>query len=275
MSTPKTPVAQPFVKWAGGKRQIIHELISLVPGTFGRYFEPFVGGGALFFELSALGRLSRPAILGDSNALLINAYSQLKISPDPVIRELGKLKYDEKVFYDVREGFPMGSPVMRAAQLIYLNRACFNGLWRVNRKGKFNVPFGRYTNPTICDADNLRLVGKALRTVGLMAADFEKVAAQAVAGDFVYFDPPYWPKGGYADFTSYAKEPFGPPEQERLRDVARTLKARGVHVLLSNADMPEVRKLYARGFKLKSIQAKRAINSKTSARGNTGELLIT
>ena len=255
---------------------IIDKLIAHVPAKFGRYFEPFAGGAALFFALSARGYLSKAAILGESNALLVNAYTQVKIAVEPLIRELGKLKYDETVYYDVRETFPMGSPVMRAAQLIYLNRACFNGLWRVNKKGKFNVPFGKYANPTICDADNLRRVSKALRTTGLMAADFEKVAMQAAAGDFVYFDPPYWPADSeYGDFTEYNKEPFGPPEQERLRDVALMLKKRGVKVLLSNADVEPVRKLYARGFNVHHIEAKRAINSKVTRRGNVGELLIT
>jgi DNA adenine methylase len=159
--------------------------------------------------------------------------------------------------------------------MLYLSRIGFNGLWRVNKSGKHNVPFGKYTNPTICDASNLRAVSAALKQVTLLSGDFETAVAPAVRGDFVYCDPPYWPASHTANFTSYRKDPFGPAEQERLRDTALELKKRGVHVLLSNADVPEIRKLYARGFKIESVQATRNVNSKGDRRGKVGELLIT
>jgi DNA adenine methylase len=281
----KCVIATPCVKWAGGKRQIIEELILLVPPQFGRYFEPFVGGAALFCALAPvkypLGvvrtAIAREpwAVLNDLTVPLMVAYRQIQANVEGVIRELSKFKYDEKMYYEVRARFPSGPPIVQAAQALYLNRIGFNGLWRVNKKGKFNVPFGAYDNPTICDAANLRAMSAVLKHAALLSGDFETAVAPAARGDFVYFDPPYWPVSGTAKFTNYHKDPFGPLEQERLRDVALDLKKRGVHVLLSNADVPEIRKLYARGFKLKAIQAKRSINSKVGRRGNVGELLIT
>ncbi len=267
--------AAPFVKWAGGKRQIMDKLIAHVPVSFGRYYEPFVGGAALYYELVARGWVRSTAILGDNNALLMNAYTQIKVNVEAVIRELKQLRYDETLYYEIRAAFPSGLPAVCAAHLIYLNKTCFNGLWRVNKSGKYNAPFGRYTNPTICDEVGLRRVSKALKQASMMTGDFERLVAQAVAGDFVYFDPPYWPRSATSDFTAYSKDPFGPLEQERLRDVALALKKRGVKVLLSNADVEPVRQLYARGFKIERVEAKRHINSKASRRGKVGELLVT
>ena len=163
----------------------------------------------------------------------------------------------------------------RAARFIFLNKAGFNGLYRVNKSGGFNVPAGKFKSPPmICDEENLRACSAALQGVAIWNASFDAIDREAVPGDFVYFDPPYWPVSASADFTAYTKEPFGPAEQERLRDLALSLKRCGVHVLLSNADVPPVRKLYAKGFTIERVEARRAINSDASKRGSVGELLI-
>lgn len=267
--------AAPILKWAGGKRQLLPEITKHVPMKFNRYFEPFFGGGALFFHLEAEGFMPfARAQINDANESLMRCYRAVRDDVDGVIRNLRPLKYDEKFYYAVRAKFPSGTDVQRAAQLIYLNRTCFNGLYRVNRTGQFNVPFGRYTNPTICDVDGLRAASRALKTADLGSVDFGLAVGAARKGDFGYFDPPYWPASGSADFTSYTKSAFGPAEQERLRDIALVLKRRGVTVLLSNADVPPIRKLYAKGFELRKVLARRNINSAKAKRGNVGELLI-
>jgi DNA adenine methylase len=274
-SDPKA--AQPFVKWAGGKRQLLLEIRKHVPEKFGCYFEPLVGGAAVFFDLRARG-FTGGAYLGDSNTELMNCYEQVAHHVDAVIQHLRLLKYDEKVYYATRAKNPASmTPAARAARTLYLNKAGFNGLYRVNKKGGFNVPFGKYTNPTICDELNLRACARALaNTVSyteLITGDFTKVVEAAKRGDFVYFDPPYVPVGGYADFTTYTKEGFGPDDQQRLVMCVAKLKARGVRVLLSNHDLPLVRKLY-KGFQLRTVKAKRNINSCVEKRGHVDELLI-
>lgn len=267
-------MAAPFVKWAGGKRGSIEEMLKHVPATYGTFFEPFVGGGALFYALQP-----ERAVLGDSNDKLMTAYTIVRDSVEDLIRQLSRITDTAKNFAYIREQFNGGrfnSPATGAAWLIFLNKTCFNGLYRVNKLGNFNVPYDgtRIGKRTICDDVNLRLCAKALKGVELFAGDFEKLALRARKGDFVYFDPPYVPVGGYADFTEYVMGGFGPEEQARLVAVAKRLKARGVHVLLSNADVPEVRRLY-KGFKLHEVQARRSINSKATNRGKVGELLIT
>lgn len=276
-----------FLKCAGGKRQLLPELRKHVPEKFGRYFEPFVGGGALFFDLREQGRWN-PATLNDRNAYIATAYRAVRQSPKALIRNLtlhaeSYKAGGERYFYDVRkrlpalDGLPSGEATRAsfAAKFLFLNRTCFNGLWRVNKSGAFNVPHGDYKNPTICMPGVIAAASKALTRAEVFSVDFEEVfnLEPAKAGDFVYFDPPYWPVGGYADFTEYTKGGFGPADQERLRDVALKLKKRGVRVLLSNADVA-VRKLYAQGFEMRKVTARRAINSKTTRRGSVGELLI-
>jgi DNA adenine methylase len=193
-----------------------------------------------------------------------------------VIEILKKEKYEEKAFYSARaRKIDTAGDEEVAAWLIYLNRTCFNGLYRVNSKtGVFNVPFGRYTNPTICDAEGLRAASHALRKTKVLHADFERVVKSAEAGDLVYCDPPYVPASASSDFTRYTKDGFGPKDQERLRDCALRLKKLGVHVILSNADVPFVRKLY-KGFNIRAVKAVRAINSKGGSRGAVGEVIIT
>jgi DNA adenine methylase len=244
------------------------------PRAFRAYHEPFVGGGALFFELRALGRLRGPVVLSDRNPPLMEAYGAIRDRAGAVIRHLKRHRNDEDHFYRVRAQDPGSlSPAARAARIIYLNRTCFNGLYRENRAGRFNVPFGRYANPRICDEDNLRAVARALRGVDLSCAPYDAVLDAAEERDFVYFDPPYQPLSRTSSFTAYHREGFGPEDQERLRDAFAALAARGVHVLLSNSDTPLIRKLY-RGFRIDQVHAARAINSKGDRRGKVAELII-
>jgi DNA adenine methylase len=271
--TVEAPVARPFVKWAGGKASLLPEILSRLPKTIKTYYEPFVGGGAVFFALAAENRFQR-ATLNDINEELRDTYAALRQNVGGVIACLEKhaKQHGKTYFYGVR-AHAVRNLESRAARLIYLNRTCFNGLYRVNKKGGFNVPFGDYANPTICDELNLRAVSTVLQGVDLLSSDFEKSTVNAKRGDAVYFDPPYAPLSETANFTAYSKGGFGADEHERLRNLAEKLIGRGVHVLLSNSDTPFVRNLY-RGFKLEKVQARRNINSKGDKRGKINELLI-
>lgn len=263
--------ARPLVKWVGGKRQLVPELLKHVPARYGRYFEPFVGGGALFFEM-------RPAlaVLGDANERLVRTYKAVRDDAAAVISLLGTYRYEKEFFYHLRGvDIDRHSDVEVAAWFIYLNKCGFNGLYRVNRDNRFNVPFGKYTNPTICDAENIRAVSAALRGVTVQASGFAETAQAAKAGDFVYFDPPYVPLSATANFTSYGAGGFGPDDQKHLRDVARQLASRGAHVVLSNSSAPLVRELYADApFTIHEVNASRALNCQADKRGPVKELII-
>lgn len=262
--------AKPFIKWVGGKRQLMPELLRRIPGTYGRYFEPFVGGGALFFELAP-----RAASLTDVNRRLIRTYRGVRDDVEGVISLLTGYPHTSEFFYELRaSAVDSGTDVEVAAWFIYLNRTCFNGLYRVNRKNGFNVPFGRYTNPTICDYEGLRACALALQGATLEVSDFEAAVADAQTGDLVYFDPPYVPLSVTSSFTSYTADGFGSADQKRLRELASALKQRGVHVLLSNSSAGLVRDLYADGFQVDEVSASRRVNSKASGRGAVVELLI-
>jgi len=273
IDTVKTDTAAPFLKSAGGKRSLLHEIRYHVPDTFGRYFEPFVGGGAVFFDLHAVGRADR-AYLGDANVHWVMAYEAVRDDVESLIDvlRLHARNHSEGYYYAVREEQPT-SKLLIAARAIYLNRTCFNGLHRTNRAGKFNVPMGRYANPTICDEANLRSCSVALRGVELARGDFASVMSHAQAGDFVYFDCPYVPVSASSSFTGYTSAGFSWTDQERLAACARQLKAGGVRVLLSNADHLSVRRLYE-GFDVQRVESRRNINSKAGKRGVVGELLI-
>jgi DNA adenine methylase len=260
---------RPFLKWAGGKGQLLGGLRACAPKSYVRYFEPFLGGGALFFSL-------RPAkgVLGDINREIVDCYTAVRDDVGNLVRALRDHRYDADHYYAVRDADPADlSLVERAARTIFLNKTGFNGLYRVNRAGKFNVPFGRYAKPAICDEENLRACSAALANAELVAGDFERVAARAKAGDFVYFDPPYVPLSRTAAFTAYAPGGFDLDAQSRLAAFFDKLAARGVALLLSNSDVPEIRKLYAR-YRIRTVAATRAINSKATRRGPVNEVLV-
>ncbi|MEK7865266.1 MAG: DNA adenine methylase [Planctomycetota bacterium] len=267
------PDARPFLKWAGGKTQLLPELLAHIPAEFGRYHEPFVGSGALFFALRARGLAAR-ASLSDANRPLIEAYKSIRDDVEGVIAALSAHKNEEERFYEVRGLDPATlPPAERAARILYLNRTCFNGLYRENRSGQFNVPFGRYANPRICDEVNLRAVARSLKGVSISLRGYARVRTVAKPGDLVYFDPPYQPVSTTSSFTAYDRHGFGEEDQRRLRDVFAELATRGVRVLLSNSDTPRVRELYA-AFRLDRVWASRSINSRGDRRGKVAEVIV-
>lgn len=275
---------RPFIKWAGGKGQLLPELNRLLPGTFRRYYEPFVGGAALFFHLYNTRRLHSGATLSDANPDLVECYEVVR---DDVKTLIGLLlehqqhRLSSEYFLQIRswdrdQGWKTKrSKAERAARTIYLNRTCYNGLYRQNQKGQFNAPFGYYKNPLICDPDNLRAVSAALRDVELRVADFAAVLLHAEAGDLVYFDPPYVPVSATAAFTHYTGQTFGPEDQRRLASVFRQLAERGVYVMLSNSDTPLSREIYlSPSFRHDVVLASRKINCDGRKRGNVEELIV-
>ena len=263
----------PFLKWAGGKRSLLPLLLPIVPGQIRTYFEPFLGGGALFFELARLGRFES-AILADRNEELIDCYRAIQNDVEGVIRALQRHNYDEKHYYKVRDQDPTRqSSSVRAARTIFLNRSGYNGLYRVNRAGQFNVPFGRYHKPRIANVERLRVVAIALRKVDLVVGDFQDVVKNAGPLDFVYLDPPYVPVSATATFTAYSRRGFGDEDQERLAALLRDLGEAKVRALLSNSDCPKTRKLY-RKLPQKTVEVRRAINSVATKRGPVRELIV-
>lgn len=261
--------AKPFLKWAGGKTQLLAEILARVPTRFGRYYEPFLGGGAVFFGLKP-----QRATLSDINPDLIATYTAIRDEVDAVIEALQGYRCDKDDYYRVRSQSLDGlTSAQRAARLIFLNRTCFNGLYRVNRLGQFNVPFGRYTNPTICHTDNLQQVSRAMQNMRLRCQPVSQVARQARRGDFVYFDPPYVPLSATAQFVSYARGGFALEDQKKLARLFAALARRGVQVLLSNSDTPLVRHLY-RKFRIEQVMARRRISRTVEGRGAVAEVLV-
>ena len=270
--------ARPFLKWVGGKRRVLPQLLGRAPSDWAGYHEPFIGGGALFFAIAS--QRPRPAgwaTISDQNLRLIRTFRAVRDQVEPLIKQLEvyAANHSKDHYYKVRAiDIDAQGDVELAAWMIYLNKTGFNGLYRVNRKGKFNVPMGRYKNPTVCDADNLRACAAALTGVEIRHEGFDAVLERAGEGDFVYFDPPYMPASPTASFTSYTADGFTLADQERLRDVARLLKGNGVSVMLSNSDVPPVRKLYTPGFRKHTIKVGRAISCRGDKRGAVGELII-
>lgn len=268
--------AKPFTKWPGGKRSLLPFILPLVPEKIGTYFEPFVGGGAVFFALKNEGRI-RTAFINDTNRRLIVTYRGIKSDPEMVIAKLKRMKNDEEYFLRVRARKLSEKPVdthATAAWMIYLNKTCFNGLYRVNKKNEFNVPFGYYVNPKICDAENIRACALALRGTTFGTQDFEAVTTTATKGDFVYYDPPYLQRVGN-EFVAYGTDHFGLEDHVRLRDRALMLKEQGVHVMISNSGADPIRKLYAsRAFKVHEVNGARTIGAHGSTRGTMPDLLI-
>jgi len=267
------PPPRPFVKWAGGKRQLLEILNASAPKSYGRYFEPFVGGGAFLFSL-----LPHNATISDANSELINSYQVIRDDVEGLIRSLSRHKNEESHFYDVRaKVISKMTPVQRASRFIFLNKTCFNGLYRENKSGQFNSPFGRYENPKIVDKDNLRAISEYLQKsdIEIFCGGYQAVLDKAVAGDFVYFDPPYAPMTKTANFASYLKGGFGLNDQAELAEAFAELTKRGVHVMLSNSNTKVIHDLYD-GFKIQTIHATRAINCKGGKRGKeANEVLVT
>jgi DNA adenine methylase len=292
---------RPFLKWAGGKRQLLPQLRRFVPRTFGNYHEPFVGSGALFFDLSAAGHLSsRGCHLVDTNADLVGCYQAVAWHVDEVIDQLRHLEHGHQAngaahYYRVRDelfnparraraGHVSPYPPSLAAMLIYLNRTGFNGLYRLNASGEFNVPAGRYAKPLICDPSNLRAVSSALRRpdVQMVHGTYTSVRTIARPGDLLYFDPPYAPLSTTASFTSYTASGFSDDDQRGLQELVIELVDRGCHVIVSNSTAPLITSLYAHndaakgaGLRAHKVPAKRAINSDATLRGDVMEYIIT
>jgi len=273
-------VIAPILKWAGGKRQLLSELTRWLPDRWGTYFEPFIGGGALLVELANQGRLDR-AVIGDMNPELVNLYRIVKRDPGELSRALSdeKFRNNEETFRQLRTEFnaligTQKRPVDRAALLVYLNKHSYNGLWRVNRKGHYNVPFGKYARVNLPSYQNLLKFSRMLGGVTLIHADFERITRTAKRGDFVYLDPPYHPLSKTACFTDYTTGGFSFEDQKRLANVFRRLSDKGVRLMLSNSSTPEIKELY-NGFSIHTVMAKRFINCNGYKRSGASELIIT
>ena len=271
---------KPFVKWAGGKRQLIPILNENLPKSFGIYFEPFLGGGALLFHILT-ERKGQKCSISDLNSDLVLTYTTIRDRIDELISSLKNHeknyhKDSKSYYYSVRESNPR-SEIEKTSRLLFMNRTCFNGLYRVNSKGKFNVPLGRYTNPNILNEENLRSVSSILQSskVAIKCRDFESVLRDAKKGDLVYFDPPYQPVSDTANFTSYTNKSFTYEDLNRLADLCLKLDSRGCNVLLSNSDSKEVTDMFSgKSWKIKKIHANRSINSNSKKRTGHFELLI-
>ncbi|HGP7913498.1 TPA: DNA adenine methylase [Streptococcus pneumoniae] len=274
----KKVTLQPFTKWTGGKRQLLPVIRELIPKTYNRYFEPFVGGGALFFDLAP-----KDAVINDFNAELINCYQQIKDNPQELI-EILKVhqEYNSKEYYlDLRsadrdERIDMMSEVQRAARILYMLRVNFNGLYRVNSKNQFNVPYGRYKNPKIVDEELISAISVYINNnqLEIKVGDFEKAIVDVRTGDFVYFDPPYIPLSETSAFTSYTHEGFSFADQVRLRDAFKRLSDTGAYVMLSNSSSTLVEELY-KDFNIHYVEATRTNGAKSSSRGKISEIIVT
>lgn len=272
------PGARPLLKWAGGKRQLLPALVQLLPASIGSYFEPFAGGAALFFHLRQQGEIAT-GTLGDMNGELVTCYESIRDDVEGVVRllrrhETAYAKAAEAHYLEVRRSSPTGK-LDRAARLIFLNRTCYNGLWRVNSKGEFNVPMGRYKNPAICNQPLLRAAANALKGTVIKHEDFESLCARAGEGDFVYFDPPYVPLTKTASFTAYTKDSFSLSDQRRLAKLFKTLRDRGCNVMLSNSGTDVVRELYEGiARQIVRVPVRRAISSQANTRGVVHEYVV-
>ena len=263
--------ARPFLKWAGGKTKLIQQYTPYFPKDYKTYYEPFLGGGAVFFSLNPT-----VAALTDINAELVNTYRCVKDNVEELIELLveHQLRHSKDYYYQVRQ-HNCHTKLEQAARLIYLNKTCFNGLYRENSQGEFNVPIGKYKNPKICNPPLLRAVSAALQKAQLEVRPFEDILNYARSSkDFVYFDPPYYPISSTSNFTGYSRYSFSQDKQIRLKEVFAELAHRGVKVMLSNSDCEFIRNLYS-DFNIYSILASRLINSNVTKRGKISEVLIT
>lgn len=268
---------QPFLKWAGGKRQLLPEIRKYIPQMFDTYYEPFVGAGAVLFDLRP-----KKAVINDINKELINVYMVIRDHVDELIEDLKRHKNEKEYFYALRNldrtpQYAELSPVKKASRIIYLNKTCYNGLYRVNKRGEFNVPFGRYKNPQFVNETVLRAVHAYFNSAQIVMKneDFVSAVATAKKGDFVYFDPPYDPVSETSSFTSYSLDGFTKDDQIRLRDLCTELDERGVKFLLSNSATDFIMNIYSeKGFIIEKVAAARHINSDAAKRGKIYEVLI-
>lgn len=269
-------MARPVLKWAGGKRQIILDIVARLPREFNGYLEPFFGGGALFFNIC--NRLSgHDVILSDINVDLVHLYLDIRDRPLSLLQELSEMNFGNRKedYYAARDEFNSGevSPLRRSALFIYLNRHCFNGLYRVNSRGKFNVPFGRYSNPRLPDEKSIIEASRCLNGSRIIQGDFQDILNYAKYGDFVYVDPPYLPISSSSNFTAYSTDGFSYSDHLRLLEALRKIDHRGVKFLLSNSGSPVIAEIYSR-FLVTEVRAARNINSKKESRGKITEFLI-
>ena len=269
---------RPFMKWAGGKTQLIPAIAAVMPRTMRTYYEPFLGGGAMFFHVSWTCTFER-AVLNDWNKELINTYEVVRDSCEPLMEALVEHMTKEwntsDYFYAMRAIKPDDlDPIARAARMIYLNKTCFNGLFRMNRSGQFNVPFGKYKNPSLFDADVIHACSEALqRNVALQTGDFTTCLSGVGPGDVIYFDPPYVPVSETSNFASYTSAGFSVSDQHRLAICFKSMTHKGATCILSNSDSVLARMLYA-DSEIYPVQAKRHINSNGEGRGNVGEIIV-
>ena len=273
----KNKLVTPFLKWVGGKRQLIPEIKRLLPRGLANhlYCEPFIGGGALFFELQP-----KRAVINDYNGELINVYRVIRENPDELIEDLRRHENTASYFYSLRAldrnpGFDLLGDIQRASRIIYLNKTCYNGLYRVNNEGQFNAPFGKYKNPNIVNEPIIRAVSKYLRSneIRIYNDDYEAVLRDMPNNAFVYLDPPYHPISESSNFTGYVQGGWSEEDQIRLRDDCNRLNERGIRFLLSNSAAAFIKEIY-NGYDIHTVRATRAVNSVSTGRGEVDELLI-
>lgn len=279
MKSDNTKKAKPFLKWVGGKGQLLSQFESLFPEKFNSYFEPFIGGGAVFFSINP-----KKAYINDINKTLTQTYIHIKDNVDMLIKSLKKLEDDflkkdevarKEFYYDLREKYNSLSheDFEKSLYFLFFNKTAFNGVYRENSKGGFNVPMGNYKNPKIVDENNLTEVSKILSNTKITSGSFVDAVKNAKAGDFVYFDPPYHPLSETSSFTSYSKDSFSKDDQIKLRDLFIELDKKGVYVMLSNSSSPFIQEIYS-GYRQIPVYASRMINSKADKRGKISEVVI-
>lgn len=272
----KNALLAPILKWVGGKRQLLNDILPLIPGK-GTYIEPFLGGGAVLFA-----HQPKKAIVNDYNTELMNVYQVVKDAPEQLIQILNihHANNSESYYYEIREldrteRYKELSQIEKAARILYLNKTCYNGLYRVNSSGYFNSPYGRYKNPNIVNAPTILSMSKYFNDndITLLQGDYKEVLKKVKKGSFVYLDPPYMPVSSSANFTGYTENGFGYSQQEELKKECDKLREKGIRFIQSNSDCPEIRMLY-KDYTIKTVQAKRFINSNSAKRGEVSEVLI-
>lgn len=279
MKSTQVKNVKPFLKWVGGKGQLLNQFEALFPVKYNNYFEPFVGGGAVYFSLSP-----NRAHINDINQTLVQTYINIKTDVEKLITDLKSLEQDflvkdaegrKVMYYDIRTRYNQleSDAFERSLYFLFFNKTAFNGVYRENSKGGFNVPIGSYTNPKIVDEDNLRLVSKALSKTTITNKSYFDAVAKAKSGDFVYFDPPYHPLSETSSFTSYSKDAFSKDDQVNLRDLFIELDRKGVYVMLSNSSAPFIQEIYS-GYNQVPVFASRMINSKGDKRGKISEVVV-